>query len=304
MKSDKIWMNGTLVPFEDAKVHVLAPGLHYGLGVFEGIRCYNTPLGPAVFRLREHMERFEDSALAFGLLEMPYSVDEMVNAVKETVRANGFKSCYIRPLLFMEGGPLSLNLDAHTPGVSISAWEWASLLGDEGVQNGVRLMVSSFTRLHPNVNLTKAKVSGNYVNSVMAKTIAVRLGFDEAVMLDPSGLVAECTGENLFLVRKGKIYTPSTAAILEGITRDSLITLAKDAGYEVVEGPISRDQIYIADEVFVCGTAAEVVPVTEVDFRKIGNGKIGPVTSVLQKAFNAVIRGEGPRAAEWLDPIE
>lgn len=304
MKSDKIWMNGTLVPFENAKVHVLAPGLHYGLGVFEGIRCYNTPLGPAVFRLREHMERFEDSALAFGLLEMPYSVDEMVNAVKETVRANGFKSCYIRPLLFMEGGPLSLNLDAHTPSVSISAWEWASLLGDEGVQNGVRLMVSSFTRLHPNVNLTKAKVSGNYVNSVMAKTIAVRLGFDEAVMLDPSGLVAECTGENLFLVRKGKIYTPSTAAILEGITRDSLITLAKDAGYKVVEGPISRDQIYIADEVFVCGTAAEVVPVTEVDFRKIGNGKIGPVTSVLQKAFNAVIRGEGPRAAEWLDPIE
>ncbi len=303
MKSDKIWMNGTLVPFEEAKVHVLAPGLHYGLGVFEGIRCYNTPLGPAVFRLREHMERFEDSALAFGLLEMPYSVDEMVNAVKETVRANGFQSCYIRPLLFMEGGPLSLNLDAHTPGVSIAAWEWASLLGDEGVQNGVRLMVSSFTRLHPNVNLTKAKVSGNYVNSVMAKTIAVRLGFDEAVMLDPSGLVAECTGENLFLVRKGKIYTPSTAAILEGITRDSLITLAQDAGYEVVEGPISRDQIYIADEVFVCGTAAEVVPVTEVDFRKIGKGKIGPVTSVLQKAFNAVIRGEGPRAAEWFDLV-
>jgi branched-chain amino acid aminotransferase len=304
MKSEKIWMNGTLVPFDEAKVHVLAPGLHYGLGVFEGIRCYNTPLGPAVFRLREHMERFEDSALAFGLLAMPYSVDEMVSAVKETVRTNGFKSCYIRPLLFMEGGPLSLNLDAHTPGVSISAWEWASLLGDEGVQNGVRLMVSSFTRLHPNVNLTKAKVSGNYVNSVMAKTIAVRLGFDEAVMLDPSGLVAECTGENLFLVRKGKIYTPSTAAILEGITRDSLITLAQDAGYEVVEGPISRDQIYIADEVFVCGTAAEVVPVTEVDFRKIGNGKIGPVTSVLQKAFNTVIRGEGRRAAEWLDPVE
>ncbi len=303
MKSDYIWMNGDLVPFAEAQVHVLAPGLHYGLGVFEGIRCYDTPQGPAVFRLREHMERFEDSALAFGLLEMPYTVDEMVQAVKDTVRVNGFKSCYIRPLLYMEGGPLGLNLDAQKAGVSIAAWEWASLLGDEGVENGVRLMVSSFTRLHPNVNLTKAKVAGNYVNSVMAKTMATRLGFDEAVMMDPSGFVAECTGENLFLVRGGKIYTPHTATILEGITRDALITLAKDQGFEVIEAPISRDQIYIADEVFVCGTAAEVVPVTEVDFRKIGNGKIGPVTAVLQKTFNAVIRGEGPHAAEWLDLV-
>lgn len=303
MKSDYIWMNGALVPFEEAQVHVLAPALHYGLGVFEGIRCYNTPQGPAVFRLREHMQRFQESALAFGLLEMPYSVDELVEAVKETVRANNFSSCYIRPLLYMESGPLGLNLDSHQPGVSISTWEWESLLGDEGVQNGVRLMVSSFTRLHPNVNLTKAKVSGNYVNSVLAKTVAARLGFDEAVMLDPSGFVAECTGENLFLVRKGKIYTPPTATILEGITRDALLTLAKDAGYEIVEEPISRDQIYIADEVFVCGTAAEVVPVVEVDFRKIGSGKIGPVTAVLQKAFTETVEGRGQRSAEWLDPV-
>lgn len=303
MKSDYIWMNGKLVPFKEAQVHVLAPGLHYGLGVFEGIRCYDTPQGPAVFRLREHIERFEDSVLALGLLEMPYSVDELVIAVKETVRANGFRSCYIRPLLYMENGPLGLNLDAHHAGVSISAWEWASLLGDEGVQNGVRLMVSSFTRLHPNVNLTKAKVSGNYVNSVMAKTLAVRLGFDEAVMLDPNGLVAECTGENLFLVRKGKIHTPSTATILEGITRDALITLACDAGIEVNESPISRDQLYIADEIFVCGTAAEVVPVTEVDFRKIGTGKIGPVTSHLQQAFQAVILGENHHSDEWFDLV-
>lgn len=303
MKSDYIWMNGKLVPFAEAQVHVLAPGLHYGLGVFEGIRCYDTPQGAAVFRLNEHMKRFEDSALALGLKEMPYSVDALVTAVKQTVRANGFRSCYIRPLLYMASGPLTLNLDAHQAGVSISAWEWASLLGDEGVQNGVRLMVSSFTRLHPNVNLTKAKITGNYVNSAIAKTLAVRHGFDEAVMLDPNGLVAECSGENLFLVRKGRIYTPSTATILEGFTRDALITLARDAGIEVVEGPISRDQLYIADEIFVCGTAAEVVPVTEVDFRKTGNGKIGPITRQLKQAFQSVIRGESSRSNEWLDPV-
>jgi len=303
MKSDYIWMNGKLVPFAEAQVHVLAPGLHYGLGVFEGIRCYDTQQGPAVFRLFEHIERFEDSALALGLMEMPYSVDALVTAVKQTIRANGFRSCYIRPLLYMASGPLALNLDAQQAGVSISAWEWASLLGDEGVQNGVRLMVSSFTRLHPNVNLTKAKISGNYVNSAIAKTLAVRHGFDEAVMLDPNGLVAECSGENLFLVRKGKIYTPSTATILEGFTRDTLITLACDAGIEVIEGPISRDQLYIADEIFVCGTAAEVVPVTEVDFRKTGTGKIGPITSQLQQAFQSVIRGESSRSNEWLDPV-
>lgn len=303
MKSEYIWMDGTLVPFEQATVHLLAPALHYGLAVFEGIRCYDTDKGPAVFRLNEHIDRLVNSVHAFGIQNFRYSREELSEAIRQTIYANRFTSCYIRPLVYMVDGPLGLNLDNSHPAVSIATWEWGALLGEESLSKGVRMMVSSFTRLHPNVNLTKAKVSGNYVNSVMAKTLAVRAGFDEAVMLDPEGFVAECTGENLFLVRDEKIYTPSRATILEGITRDAVITLAKDLDMEVIEEPITRDQMYIADEIFVCGTAAEVVPVSEIDFRTIGTGKIGHLTKKIQRSFLETIRGNGDRSEEWLSFI-
>jgi branched-chain amino acid aminotransferase len=303
MKSNYIWMDGEMVPFEQATVHVLSPTLHYGTGVFEGIRCYETSKGPAVFRLREHLQRFVNSVQIAGILNFPYSIEELDRAVHQTIQANGFMECYIRPLTYMLG-PLGLNLDAWQPAVSIAVWEWGPFLGKEAMEKGVRAMVSSFTRHHPNVMMTKAKISGNYVNSTLAKTIAVRSGFDESIMMDPQGFVAECSGENIFLVRNGVIYTPPATAVLEGITRDAVITIARDMGYQVVEEPISRDQLYIADEVFVCGTAAEVVPVREIDFRVIGKTPKGPVTDQIQRAFFETVCGGGPRSCEWLDYVD
>ena len=293
-------MDGKLVEYEKATVHFMTPALHYGTGVFEGIRCYNTPKGPGVFRLREHIERLIDSIHILGVREFPYTVDQLRAAVHETINANGLKQCYIRPLIYMANGPLGLNLDASKPSVGIAVWEWGAYLS-EGEQDGIKVMISSFTRHHPNVTMTKAKVIGNYPNSVMAKTLALRAGFDEAIMLDPTGLVAECTGENLFMVRGNKLYTTPSANILEGITRDSVITMVGDLGHEVIEQLISRDQLYIADEVFLTGTAAECVAVREIDFRTIGSGKMGPVTDSIQKSFFATVHGDGKRSAEWLD---
>ena len=298
-----IWLDGELVPEEMAKVPFLAPALHYGLAAFEGIRCYSTENGPAVFRLREHLERFLNSARIFGITDLPYKLDGLRSAVHDVITANKLNSCYVRPLVYMSSGPLGLNLDEMKASVGIATWEWGTFLGDEAMETGARLLVSSYTRHHPNVMMTKAKISGNYANSVMAKTLAHRLGFDEAVMLDPSGLVAECTGENIFLVRDEVIFTPPRAAILEGITRDSILTIAKDLGYRTVEEPISRDQLYIADEIFLSGTAAECVPACEVDFRPIGNGNIGPVTREIQRTFFETVRGNGPRSEFWLDPV-
>lgn len=304
MKSKYLWMNGELVEFEKATLHFLTPVAHYGAGVFEGIRCYATDRGPAVFRLREHIERLFDSALVFGFRSLPFTTEQLVSAVKETVKANGFTECYIRPLMYLTDGGWNLNVDTGKAGVGIAVWEWNNYLGEEAQEKGVRANISSFTRHHPNVMLTKAKISGNYANSILAKTESVRLGFDEAILLDPQGYVAECTGENIFVVRNGLIYTPSIMAILEGITRDSLIKLASDLGYSVVEQPISRDQLYIADEVFVSGTAAECIGLREIDFRLIGSGKTGPVTKALQQAYHAAIHGNHPRSAEWLDYLE
>ncbi len=300
----KMWLDGQMLDYEDTKVPFLNAALHYGLAVFEGIRCYDTPQGPGVFRLTEHLERFLDSIHIFGVQNMPYDVETLRQATHETVRVNGFRECYIRPLMFMARGSMALNLDYMEPSVGISAWGWGTLLGEEGLRKGVRLMVSSFTRLHPNVFMTKAKVSGNYVNSVYAKTLASRAGFDDTVMLDPDGYVAECSGENIFLVRNNVIYTPPTASILEGITRDAIMTIAGDLGYRVVEERISRDQLYIADEVFVCGTAAEVVPVREIDFRQIGAGGMGPVAEAIQSEFFKTVHGEGTHSAEWLDIVK
>jgi branched-chain amino acid aminotransferase len=299
MTSRFVWMDGRLVPFEQATVHFLNPALHYGLAVFEGVRAYDTPRGPAIFRLREHAERLVHSAHIFGLRDLAYGAADLARAMSQTVAANGFHECYIRPVIYMASGCWNLNLDTGRHAVGIAAWEWTQFLGASALEQGVRANVSSFTRHHPNVMMTKSKISGNYANSVLAKTESVRLGFDEAIMLDPYGFVAECTGENLFLVRDGKIRTPDSATVLEGITRDSLLTIARDLGYEIVEGPVSRDQLYAADEVFVCGTAAEVVGLREIDFRSIGSGRTGPVTRRLQEAFHAAARGQAPRHAEW-----
>jgi branched-chain amino acid aminotransferase len=304
MESKFIWMDGELVPFEKATLHFLTPALHYGAGVFEGIRAYATKSGSAVFRAREHAARLLDSAKVLGFEAMPWDVDVLVAAFRDVVRSNGFGDCYIRPLVFATQGCWNLSLAGAKASLGIAAWEWNAYLGEEAKAAGIRANVSSFTRHHPNVMMTKAKSTGNYVNSILAKTESVKLGFDEAIMLDPQGYVAECTGENLFLVKGGKIRTSPQAAVLEGITRSSLISLAGDLGLAVEETPLSRDQLYSADEVFVCGTAAEVVALREIDCRTIGSGKAGPVTRALQEAFHATARGEGPRSAAWLTPVD
>jgi len=303
MESKYIWMDGKLVEYEKATIHLRTPALHYGVAVFEGVRCYATDQGPAIFRAREHATRLVSSAKVLGFRDLPYTPAELVEAMKLTTAANHFEECYIRPLIYLTDGGWNLSVDAGRPSLGIAVWEWNNYLGEEALVQGIRANITSFTRHHPNVMMTKAKISGNYANSVLAKTESMRLGFDEAIMLDPQGYVAECTGENLFLVKNGVIYTPPTAAVLEGITRDAILTLAGDLGYSVVEQPISRDQLYIADEVFVCGTAAECIGLREIDYRVIGSGKSGPVTRDIQQAFHAAIRGRHPRSSQWLEPV-
>jgi len=296
-------MDGTLVEVDRATVPFLTAGLHYGAAVFEGVRCYATDAGPSVLRLTDHIDRLIESARALGFRHLPYTAVELVAAVRETIRANGFDTCYIRPVIYLADGGWNLTVDTGRARAGIAVWEWADYLGAAAREEGVKANISSFTRHHPNVAMTKAKIAGNYASSILAKTESLRLGFDEAIMLDPQGYVAECTGENLFLVRRGRIVTPSSGAILEGLTRDLLIELARDAGYLVIEQPVSRDQLYAADEVFVCGTAAEVVGLREIDFRTIGSGRTGPVTRALQDAFRAVTRGQHPRSAQWMEPV-
>lgn len=301
MESKFIWMDGKLVEFEKAAVPVSIAALHYGAALFEGIRAYKTDKGPAVFRLREHAERLIHSAEIFGFRDLEYTAEDVVKAVKETVKANGFDECYIRPLLYSTAHLATLNLEAGRAALLVAVWEWTKYLGEEALAKGIRANISSFTRHHPNVSMTKAKIAGNYVNSILAKTESVRLGFEEAIMLDPQGYIAECTGENLFLVKKGKIFTPSTAPVLEGITRDSIAAIARDLGIEVIEAPVSRDQLYNADEVFVCGTAAEVIGLCEIDFRKIGDGKSGRVTREIQTVYHDAIRGRLAKYEHWCD---
>ncbi|HLE91117.1 MAG TPA: branched-chain amino acid transaminase [Anaerolineales bacterium] len=300
MESKFIWMDGELVEYETATVHFLTGALHYGAAVFEGIRAYQTDQGPAIFRLHEHAERLIESAEIFGFRNLSFSPEGIEEAIKDTVKANGFAECYIRPLIYLTAGAWTLNVDAGGASLAIAVWEWKNCLGEEALTKEIRANISSFTRHHPNVMMTKAKISGNYVNSILAKTESVRLGFEEAIMLDPQGYVAECTGENLFLVRRGKIITPSTAPLLEGITRHTLFTIADHLGYEVIEQPVSRDQLYTADEVFVCGTAAEVIGLSEIDFRRIGNRETGPVTRAIQNVYHDAVRGKLGRYENWL----
>ena len=304
MESKYIWKDGELVEFEKATVHMLTAALHYGAAVFEGIPANKTEKGSAVFRLREHAARLIESAEIFGFRDLPYTADSVTRAIKDTVKANGFDECYIRPLLYLTGGAWNLNVDAGKPALMIAVWEWSNYLGEEALAKGIRANISSYTRHHPNVSMTKAKIAGNYVNSILAKTESVRMGFEEAIMLDPQGYIAECTGENLFVVRRGKLITPSTAPVLEGITRHTIHTIARDLGYDVLEQPISRDQLYIADEVFVCGTAAECIGLSEIDFRKIGDGKTGPVTRAIQNVYHDLIRGKVAKYEAWCDYVE
>jgi len=300
IESKFIWMDGELVEYEKATIHFLTGALHYGAAVFEGIRAYQTNKGPAVFRLPEHVERLIESADVFGFRKLPYTVESVTNAILETTRVNGFTECYIRPLIYFNTGTTTLNLDAGKASLGIAVWEWKNYLGNDALLKGIRANISSFTRHHPNVSMTKSKISGNYVNSILAKTESVRLGFNEAIMLDPQGYVAECTGENLFIVKRGKVITPSTAPILEGITRHSIFVIARTLGYEVLEEPVSRDQLYTADEVFICGTAAEVIGLNEIDFRTIGSGETGPITREIQKVFQDAIHGRSTEYEHWL----
>ncbi len=292
MLSHFTWMNGTVVRTSEATVPFLTAGFHYGVGVFEGIRAYATPRGPAVFRLRDHLERLRGSCHILGFRELPWTTDQLIAATVETVRANGFDECYIRPFVYLADGGWNLTLDTGK--------QQSVYLGQEATDRGLRATVSSFLRHHPAAMMTKAKISGNYVNSVLAKTDAQRHGFDEAIMLDPDGYVTECSGANIFLVRHNRLLTPSTEAILEGITRSTVLTLAHDLGMETLETRVSRDHLYVADEVFVSGTAAEVLGVADIDGRKIGTGQTGSVTARLQAAYRDAVHGRLAKHEDWL----
>lgn len=303
IKADYIWFNGELIPWDKAQVHVLTHTLHYGLGVFEGIRCYNTPKGPAIFRCQEHIERLLNSAHIMKM-KVPFRLEEIRKGMFETIKANNLKECYIRPIIFYGVGAMGLNPLNNPVELAIICWSWGAYLGEEGMQKGIRCKISSFTRHHVNIAMTKAKVCGNYVNSQLAKIEALEDGYDEALMLDVDGTVAEGSGENLFIVRKGVIKTPPVTGILEGITRKSILELAEARQYPVREEKIPRDELYISDEAFLCGTAAEVTPIREVDRRIIGEGKPGPITQRLQEDFFKAARGEDTRYEKWLDYVE
>ena len=300
-KSEKIWMDGTLVDWDDARIHILTHTLHYGCGVFEGIRAYATAQGPAVFRLTDHITRLFNSARIF-MIEVPFTPEQLIAATKETVSVNGLDSCYIRPIVYLGYGEMGLNPLPCPVNVSIAVWPWGSYLGEEGIANGVRMKISSWQRHDPNAMPPAAKGTGMYINSSMAKVEALKGGYDEAVLLSPQGYVSECTGENLFIVKGGRIITPPVSAgALEGITQSSVMTIARDLGYEVEVGNILRSDLYTADEAFLTGTAAEVVPIRSVDDREIGPP--GPMTRSIQDVFFATVRGEVDQYKDWLEHV-
>jgi branched-chain amino acid aminotransferase len=300
-KVDKIWMDGELVDWDDAKIHVLTHSLHYGCGVFEGVRAYKTSQGAAIFRLTDHINRLFNSAKIF-FIDIPYTRDQLVEATKQTVRENNLDACYIRPLVYLGYGEMGLNPLPCPVNVSIAVWPWGAYLGDEGIKNGVRMMISSWQRHDPNAMPPAAKGTGMYINSSMAKIEAIKAGYDEAILLSPQGYVSECTGENIFVVRNGKIITPPVSAgALEGITQDSVMTIARDLGIECTTGNILRSDLYTADEAFLSGTAAEVVPIRSVDDREIGEP--GPITRKIQEVFFAAVRGEVDRYKDWNEHV-
>jgi branched-chain amino acid aminotransferase len=302
-KAEKVWMDGQLVDWDQANVHVLTHSLHYGLGVFEGIRAYSTSRGPAVFRLTDHIRRLYTSAKIF-LIDIPFAPEELVEATKETVRVNGLDSCYIRPIAFLGYGEMGLNPLPCQVNVAIAVWPWGAYLGEESLTSGVRMKISSWQRHDPNAVPPAAKGTGMYINSCLAKVEALKAGYDEAILLSPQGYVSECTGENLFVVRDGKLVTPPVAAgALEGITQASVVTIARDLGYEVEAANILRSDLYTADEAFLSGTAAEVVPIRSVDDRTVGTGEPGPVTRKVQEVYFAAVRGEVDRYKDWVEHV-
>ncbi len=300
-KSRYIWMDGQLVPWEDATIHVLTHALHYGSGVFEGIRAYETPDGPAIFRHREHMERLVRSANAYGI-PIEQTSEQLMDAARQVISSNELNEGYIRPLVFFGLGSMGLNPAGATVHTMVAAWKWGTYLGDEGVQNGIRVRVSSWRRIDPSSLIPSSKGTGGYLNSILAKTEAVKAGYDEAIMLNMAGFVSEGSGENIFLVRDGAITTPPLSdGCLGGITRDSVMQIMRDDGHEVREQSLTRSDIYHADEVLMCGTAAEVTPVRECDDRTIGTGKPGPVTRDVQDTFAKAVTGQLDRYKHWLD---
>jgi branched-chain amino acid aminotransferase len=295
-------MNGSFVNWDDARVHILTHSLHYGTGVFEGIRCYKTASGPAVFRLPEHVNRLFESAHILQM-EMPFTREAVTGAITETVRINKIEACYIRPLAYIGYGAMGVFPKENPVQVSIAVWPWGSYLGDEGLENGIRVKISSFCRPHVNATMVRSKTTANYANSLLAKREALKDGYDEAMLLDTDGYVAEGSGENVFMVRKGVIKTPPLTSILEGVTRDTVMQLAAERGMRLVEERFTRDELYVADEAFFTGTAAEITPIREVDNRAIGAGKPGPVTKELQAAFFDIVHGKDSRHADWLTPV-
>lgn len=300
-KSEKIWLDGKLVPWREANVHVLTHTLHYGYGVFEGIRCYQTNGKKSIiFRLQDHVDRLFNSAAILGI-QIPYFKEEIIHAILEVVRENQLLECYIRPIVFLGDNKMGLNPRGVDVRVAVAAWPWGAYLGDDGLNKGIRARVSSFTRHHVNIAMTKAKATGYYINSIMAKAEAVQDGYDEAILLDPNGFVSEGSGENIFLFHKGKLSAPSlSCSNLDGITRDAVFEICKSLNIPLEERAITRDELYIADEIFLTGTAAEITPVREVDNRTIGSGKKGDVTHRIQKTFFDVVRGGSAKFSHWL----
>ena len=300
-KAEYIWHSGKFVPWDEAQVHVLSHGLHYGTGVFEGIRCYDGDQGPAIFRHAEHVQRFEDSARMY-FLDLPFSKEEIAEATRELIRKNGLRDCYIRPLAFRGYGEMGLYAKSAPIELIVAVWPWGAYLGEDGKKHGIRAKVSSWRRVSPASLIPHAKASGQYLNSILAKTESAKSGYEEAILLDERGMVCEGSGENIFMVKNGKVYTPPQAAsILDGITRKSVMQILEDKGFPVTERDITRSELYLADEVFMCGTAAEVVPVREIDDHPLGDP--GEVTRLAQTGYEDAIYGRSPEYSEWLDLV-
>ena len=302
-RDGKIWMDGQMVEWRDAKIHVLTHTLHYGCGAFEGVRAYLTPAGTAIYRLQEHTERLFNSAKILRM-KIPFSQEEVAQAQRDVVRANGLQSCYLRPLAWIGSEKLGVSPKGNSIHLMIAAWPWGAYLGEEGLKRGIRVKTSSFTRHHVNITMTQAKAVSNYTNSILANMEATDEGYDEALLLDASGFVSEGAGENLFIIRKGVVYTPDlSAGALNGITRNSIFHICEDLGLKLVEKRITRDEIYICDEAFFTGTAAEVTPIRELDRVTLGSGARGPITERIQSAFFDIVNGRNPKYAHWLTKV-
>jgi len=298
-----IWFDGKMVPWREANVHVLTHTLHYGMGVFEGVRAYETDKGPAIFRLKEHTDRLFNSAKIMNM-EIPFSKEEITQAQLAAVRDNNLESAYLRPMCFYGSEGMGLRADNLKTHTIVAAWEWGSYLGEDNMTNGIRIKTSSFTRHHVNISMCKAKANGHYINSMLALQEALTDGYDEALLLDVEGFVAEGSGENIFIISDGVIYTPDLTSALNGITRNTIMSLANDLGYEVIEKRITRDEVYIADEAFFSGTAAEVTPIRELDNRPIGTGTRGPITEKLQSLYFDIVQGKVDKYKDWLTYVD